>query len=437
MPAPRRSTRKMGAMDALRLLPWPVTALLIALALPTETSVYVGSLRLSPYRIVLIITLIPCLTRLFSGRAGAVNGVDMLMIGHNLWVLAAFIVNEGAGQGIESGGIYIIESLGAYLVGRCWIRTSEDFEAFCRIVVFMVTAMLLFTLPEALTGYHFIREAFRAVLGGGSIPYIEPRLGLTRAFSSFDHPILYGTFFATTFAAAYYVGCSARLGARELMTIGAVVLATFLSLSSGAFVAMGIQALLVGWDRMTRGIPNRWTILGGLFAATWVVLSLLSNRSPIKVFISYMTFSAHSAYNRILIWEYGTQEVGRHPLFGIGFSDWQRPEWMHSSSMDNFWLVTSVRYGLPALALLLGAVLLTMRRLGKRKHVDAALARYRAAWIISIAGIAIAGVTVHFWNSLFGLFMFLLGTGVWMVDAPSRARRPRRAAAATPAAATG
>ena len=418
----------MGIRDALGLLPWPITALLIALAMPTETSIYAGSLRLSPYRIILIITLIPCLTRLFSRRAGKVNGVDMLMIGHSAWVFLAFIVNEGAGQGVESGGIYIIESLGAYLVGRVWIRTGEDFEAFCRVVVFMVTVMLLFTLPEAVTGYHFIREAFRAVLGGAGLPHIEPRLGLTRAFGSFDHPILYGTFCATTFAATYYVACGAKLGAKQIATMGAIILATFLSLSSGAFVAMAIQALLVGWDRITRGVANRWMILGSLFAASWVMLSLMSNRSPIKVFISYMTFSAHSAYNRILIWEYGTQEVGRHPLFGIGFSDWQRPEWMHSSSMDNFWLVTAVRYGLPALIMLLGAVLLTMRHLGGLKRVDAGLARHRAAWIISIAGIAIAGVTVHFWNSLFGLFMFLLGTGTWMIDATSRTRKPHRTA---------
>lgn len=421
-----RATRAMRIRDALRLLPWPVTVLLIALALPTETSVYVGSLRLSPYRIVLIITLIPCLYRLFSHRVGDVHGVDMLMIGHSAWVLIAFIVNEGASQGVESGGIYIIESLGAYLVGRCWIRTAEDFEAFCRIVVFMVIVMLLFTLPEAVSGYHFIREAFRTVLGGAGLPHIEPRLGLTRAFGSFDHPILYGTFCATAFAATYYVVCATRLRAKEIGKIGAVGLATFLSLSSGAFVAMGIQALLMGWDRITRGISNRWMILGVLFAAAWAMLSLVSNRSPVKVFISYLTFSAHSAYNRILIWEYGTQEVARHPVFGIGFSDWQRPEWMHSGSMDNFWLVTAVRYGLPALILLLAAVLLAMHRLADLKRADAVLARYRAAWIIGISGIAIAGITVHFWNSLFGLFMFLLGTGTWMIDARAQARKTRR-----------
>ena len=81
----------------------------------------------------------------------------------------------------------------------------------------------------------------------------------------------------------------------------------------------------------------------------------------------------------------------------------------------------------------MAAVLLTMHRLGSLKRVDATLARYRAAWIIGITGIAVAGVTVHFWNSLFGLFMFLLGTGAWMIDAPQRVRRERSAPRATTA----
>ena len=87
--------------------------------------------------------------------------------------------------------------------------------------------MLCFTLPESVSGFHFIREAFRTVLGGGAIPYIEPRLGLTRAFGSFDHPILYGTFCATALAATYYVVCSTKLRPAEMGKIGAVGLATF------------------------------------------------------------------------------------------------------------------------------------------------------------------------------------------------------------------
>ena len=92
--------REMGFRDALGILPWPVTLLVIARALPTETSIYVGSLRLSPYRILLIFTLVPSLLRLFSRRVGAPHIIDYLMIGHCAWVFLAFMVNEGVGKGI-------------------------------------------------------------------------------------------------------------------------------------------------------------------------------------------------------------------------------------------------------------------------------------------------------------------------------------------------
>ena len=121
-----------------------------------------------------------------------------------------------------------------------------------------------------------------------------------------------------------------------------VACSAFLSLSAGPFVGLACQAVIIGWDRITKGINLRWTAIAAIFSLMWFAVSLASNRSPVKVFISYLTFSPQSAYNRILIWDYGTAEVGRHPLFGIGFGDWIRPVWM-SDSMDNFWLVTAVR----------------------------------------------------------------------------------------------
>jgi hypothetical protein len=159
----------------------------------------------------------------------------------------------------------------------------------------------------------------------------------------------------------------------------------------------------------------------------WFAVSLASNRSPVKVFISYLTFSPGSAYNRILIWDYGTAEVGRHPLFGIGFGDWLRPAWM-SDSMDNFWLLTAVRYGLPALVFLVAAITTLALRQARTNANDAELNRHRMAWLAITIGIAVSGITVHLWNAVFAYFFFLIGTGAWMVY-PGKRALPRRLAA--------
>jgi hypothetical protein len=184
-------------------------------------------------------------------------------------------------------------------------------------------------------------------------------------------------------------------------------------LSAGPFVAIAVQVLVLGWDRLTKGMQVRWSILVSAITLMWVAVSLASNRGFVKVFISYFTFSPQSAYNRTLIWDYGTAEVARHPVFGIGLGDWIRAPWM-SDSMDNFWLLTAVRYGLPALIFLVLAIVVIAVQQARSVGRDKALNRYRMGWLAIIIGLSVSGITVHFWNALFTYFFFLIGTGVWM-----------------------
>ena len=383
----------------------------IALIIPLEFSVTIAGLRMSPYRVLLLVVTVPLIVRVV--RENRLRNSDYLMASHALWVALALGIYGGFGMGLESGGIYAVESLGAYLVGRVAVTSPESSHAMIRFMVTVLFVMAIFTLPESLTGVHFIREAARAVMGGPSLPIIEPRLGLDRAFGSFDHPILYGVFAASTFAAAYYVMGRERLGFRSLMTLGLIAASTFVSLSAGPFVALVCQCLVLGWDRMSKGIQMRWSFLLSGFLLLWFAVTLASNRGFVKVFISYFTFSPQSAYNRTIIWDYGSAEVARQPLFGIGLGDWIRPSWM-SDSMDNFWLLTAVRYGLPALVFLVAAIVLIATAQARAVANDKDINRHRMGWLAIIVGLAVSGITVHFWNAMFAYFFFLIGTGVWM-----------------------
>jgi hypothetical protein len=112
-----------------------------------------------------------------------------------------------------------------------------------------------------------------------------------------------------------------------------------------------------------------------------------------------------------------------------------------SDSMDNFWLVTAVRYGLPALLLLLALLLGLLWAAGQRKDLPPEWKRARHAWAFTLFGITVAAATVHLWNALFVLFLFLIGAGAWLLDAkPAQHRRPahrERAAPSPQGAATG
>ena len=398
-------------------LAMPALLLVVAFVMPPETSVVLGSLRLSPYRVILLIMVVPSFFHLLSGKAGPLNGIDIAVILHALWCIIAFGAFGGIGQALESGGIYFVESFGAYAMGRRYIRNVQDFQALSMVVALVVCGLLAVALPESVTHQHFLREAFRAAVGGPALSIIEPRLGLARAFGSFEHPILFGVFCSMTFATAWFVARPMLSMVRGCILVGAIVMASFVSLSAGAWLMLGLQIALAVWDRITRGLPGRWAFLCIAFIGVFVVVSMLSNRSPVKVFISYASFSAQSSYNRILIWEYGTAEVSRHPLFGIGLGDWIRAPWM-SASMDNFWLVVAVRYGLPALVFLVLAILLIIFGAAARRNMTRDWENCRLAWISTMAAIALAACTVHLWNNTFGFFMFMLGAGAWLADRP-------------------
>lgn len=412
-------------------VPIVVVLLFFGMMMPTSVSLNLGGLRLSVFRVVLLVMFIPMLFMLVSGRRGKITIFDCLVFGHATWALLALINWGGLAQGIESGGIYIVEFVGAYLVGRLYIRTYDDFEAFARAFVMIVVLMLIFTIPEALTSVHFLHDTIAGMMGAPRAPFIEQRMGLERTFGPFDHPILYGVFSASAFSLAYFMIAEKRLtnwgGMAQVM---GVALATFMSASGGPYVVMIMQGFVAMWERVLGKIKGRWRMLFGLFALTYLCIDLLSNRSPFHVFVTHFTFSTQSAYNRILIFEYGTAEVWRNPLLGLGLGDWIRPTWM-SDSMDNFWLLIAVRYGLPAWAMMVGLMLGMLWAVGQRRDLPEPWRRARHAWAFTLFGITVAAATVHLWNALFVLFIFLIGAGAWLLDA-----KPDTATSAKPVSST-
>lgn len=404
-------------------VPVPVALFFLGMMLPTSVGITAGGLRLSAYRVVLIVMFLPMLVQLLSGRQVRANLFDALVLGHCTLALASLIRWGGLQQGIESGGIYIVEFAGAWLMGRVYIRSYADFRAFARAFVLTVVAMVAFTLPEALTSVHILHDGLAAISGGAPAPYIEPRMGLERSFGPFDHPILYGVFSAAAFSMAWHVVAERRLtnpaGMAQVLGVG---LATFLSASGGPYLVLVMQGFVAAWERVFRGVQGRWLMLLALFALIYLGIDLFSNRTPFHVFVTHFTFSTQSAYNRILLFDFGTAEVMRHPFLGIGLGDWTRPVWM-SDSMDNFWLLIAMRYGLPAWAMLVGLVLGLVVVAARRQGLPETWKRARHAWAFTLFGIAVAAATVHLWNALFVLFLFLIGAGAWLTDAPLPARR--------------
>jgi hypothetical protein len=389
---------------------------------------------------VLIVMIIPCLVRLASGKAGRIRTVDIALLLFSFWAALSFTVVDSLQVGLESGGVLFLETMGAYLIARCYIRDAQDFYNAVKVLVAAVIFLLPFAVLEVVTGRDIILELFSKILPSHPIMDKDPRWGLRRVQAIFEHPILMGVSCGSVLVLAHYVLGYGETPIRRWRTSLSVALAAGLSLSSGPLAALAVETLLMLWNWGLGRVKFRWKLLIALMAVAVVMIELFAKRPLPNILFSAFAFEANSAFFRILIWDFGTLSALNHPWFGVGHGEWDRPAWM-ASSIDMFWLYNAVVYGIPAAVLMLLAFFAVFIPVGLLKNLDDRLYQYRAAFLISLTSLFLMGWMVHFWNATFVLFVFLLGSGVWFLDigktpntdgAAASARLRRKQAAPAP-----
>lgn len=406
-------------------LPWPVVAYLFCVVVPIWFNA--GPLLMSSLRLYLIVLIIPVMLRLLAGNYGRLIATDYLFLAHTIWIALALGV-KSPDMMITQVGSVGMEFLGGYAVGRAYVRTPETFLALCRALTLIVLCLLPFALYEGQTGRSIILEAIDKLPGIQS--YVmgrpDPRLGLFRAQTAFDHAIHHGLFCSIAFSLTFVALKGVVSNSRRWISAGVVVATGFLGLSSGAWLAILLQIALIAWAATFDRLRWRWWLLLGLFVLAYVVIDILSNRTPIEVFMSYATFSAHNAFWRGQIFEWGVANVfgssekgiAASPIFGIGLRDWVRPYYMYSGSMDNFWLVVTVRYGVPGFLFLAVGYTIAIARVMRRDFTaDPVLAQIRRAWVFTFLGLTFTLCTVHVWTSIFSFTFFMFGAGIWLIMA--------------------
>jgi hypothetical protein len=105
-----------------------------------------------------------------------------------------------------------------------------------------------------------------------------------------------------------------------------------------------------------------------------------------------------------------------NPIMGIGLEDWPRPFWV-TSSVDNFWLLISMRHGIPAIGLLLGGLAFHLAAILRAKNLSPRLARYRTGYVLALLCLYFTLCTVHIWGGMSSFVFFYIGAGLWFVDA--------------------
>jgi hypothetical protein len=370
---------------------------------------HLGDLRLSPYRLFLLVAFVPLLLHLLAGKAGRIAPGDIFIGLHCLWVGLALIAVHGTGR-VPFAGITVAETMGGYLVGRVLIRNASDYRTFFRYFTIGLVVLAPFVVVEMLTARAMINEFFAPVVS--TFPKVfthEQRMGLYRAQAVFEHPILFGVFCSVAIANLFFI--FRQHLAKSILLSGFATVMTFASLSSAALLAAALQFGMIAWGWITR---NAWWMLVGLGVMGYIVVDMASNRTPITILLNYVTFSPHNAWIRIHIWNFGMAEVWRNPLFGIGLNDWRRPGWL-GSSVDNFWLVVAMRYGIPGFLLLVLGICGNLFQI-MRHDLPEAVKPYRLGYVFAGLGLFMTLATVHVWGATAVLFMFYVGAGTWMFN---------------------
>lgn len=398
-------------------LPLPAVLYLVSVVIPIMFNA--GPLLLSGLRLYLLVLIIPLMVQLFSGRFGRITIIDILFILHIGWAAVALAINN-PDKVIAQVGSVGMEFLGGYLVGRAYIRTPESFAALCRWVIFLVLCTVPFAIVETRTGRPIIIDTIQKLPGVFSVADVnnDPRMGFERVQVMLAHPIHYGLFCSVAFSLAFVALKDLTTPGKRYLSSSIIMLSGFLSLSSGALLAIFLQLFLIVWAALFDKMRRRWWLLLGLGCLAYVIIDIVSNRSPVVAVLSRIAFSTHNLYWRTIIFEWGMKNVWDNPIYGIGLNDWERPWYMYSGSMDNFWLVMAVRYGIPGFLLLaLGYALGLFRVMRRNFDGDQILLNFRRAWIFTFLGLSFTLSTVHVWTNIYSFVFFMFGAGMWFVTA--------------------
>ena len=361
MPTTHSSALRQAApgTDSRRALYAGLSPLLAMLAvaiilIPEEASFYVGDLRLTVARAILL-ALAPLSFLRLVQQAGRREyrfvWSDALVLPAGLWMLLAVTVTEGPERALVSAGVTALEFVGAYYVARAYLTTHRQALSLARVLSLSIAVVGLLSILDRFAGTYVIHDVVGKLTGNELYWRYDERYGSIRAAGSFEHPILLGS----ACAFALLLATALPLFTRCLVFAGAVV-GLLAAVSSapivGAFIGIGCLA----YRRLTPGFEARWRWLM-LGVATMLALLFAFHPAPFGWLIGHITIDPATGFYRLLIWQVAGAGVLDAPVFGIGITDdWARPDWM-PSTVDSLWLRSAMSFGVPG-SLMIAACLL-------------------------------------------------------------------------------
>ncbi len=425
-------TRRRGAVpldtgEIRRDLPVPALwIILFVLSLVQGGFLLLGGTVVGAARGLMLIALVPVIAAYAMGKGGQVRLPDIAILLFVLWQYVCTFVNHPDGSRTNLTVATSVETLVPYFMARVLIRNERSFRFLFRCLLVSLLFIVPFAAMESLTGRNILSEVYNQLPGiegfrGTTNP---PRLGLERADSVFEHPILYGLYCALPFSMAWMATFPNASMAVRGFWAGLCMLGMVFSVSTGAILMIMMQGMLIGWNWVMGAVAARWKLLLAGFCVLYLLAAAISESPPLLYMVSKMALSADSAWNRVNIWEHGSANVRDNPIFGLAFRPWERPGWL-LPSVDNFWLLMAMRYGYPGFIFLVTAVgwhFVTMVRKNLAAYPE--INQLRLAYLFTLLSVYVMLATVHIWSASYMLVIFLLGAGAWILELPETPAEP-------------
>ncbi len=382
-------------------------------------TVTVAGLTVGTSRIYLLVMFVPLFLRWASGQAGRITAADIFVLLYCFWIWAALFSNHGMGR-IHSAGIQFVEMFGGYLVGRVLVRSAVDYRLFVRCMFGSMVFLLPFAIVELLTGWSPLRAVAEAVMTVDERKEnTKARLGFAeRVQGPFAHSILFGLFCSLGVANFFFTYRDAFV--KRVVRMGIALSLVFVSLSSAPMISAGLQLMMIGWDRIFFFFRTRWVVLV-ILAVTIIGGFQLLYPGGILVFIfENLLLMPQTGYGRLEIFYWGSRSVMDNPIFGVGQGEWERAYWMGHPTIDNFWLATAVRFGLPTLIFLWIAIALNVLGILGTGGLDYDEMRQRRGYLIAVTGLVMILATVSVWGPVSTFVLTYFGAGSWFYTRAGR-----------------
>ncbi|WOX06717.1 hypothetical protein [Microbulbifer pacificus] len=384
----------------------------IALALPGAQRIVILGLDFTFVRIMILATLAVAALR---GQLRTIRwGLpDTLILTAVLWnVLVSGAVRDGLDGFTNSAG-GSINTFGAYLLGRVYLRSLADFRRLLLCFAFLSLPMLVFFMLEQFSG-HNIFSVF------GSVPeQTIARNGRLRAQGPFAHPILAGICWATILPCLIALW-QARTGARVLVAAGIVAMPLIVIASASSTPVVALMCGFVGlacyrWRHYMRSAALALVAL--LFA-----LHLAMNMPVWHLLARIDITGGSTGWHRYNLIQQAINHFGE--WWALGTSATAHWGW-GMQDITNQYVREGVAGGIVQLLLFVTFLLVLFIRLGRAQRLTRSVAESRLLWGMAVALFVhcTSFLAVSYFGQMVSVFYIFVGA----VAAVTEYRQPARA----------